>query len=471
MVGIVELQNTHVAVYVTQPVPRYRPSGLPRDASDDLSSSQTAIAGIIQRCFRDDGLSHSSQTAVIDSSGIIQKCHLKRPLSIQLSRDASETLIFISNGHYQGTFKSFPPPPLPPTPNAGFVGTRKHLIRATLILYIAGETLFAIPSLPSDIPKTLILLSDGKATDSRQAEAMGLQLRNAGVIIWGIYIGNSDVGIRSMKTIASKPSETFVFQVPNTFDFGTIAREISSRSCVNATGLFSTCGVVDAIIGVNGTNLLDSEKLRCRFTFSDNTVEIVEAYRINDESLVCGRTNHSTLGDTRIEVSIDGRTYSGQDLFFTYVTDLDECDGPRPDVKIPFVFFGFILPALLILSLIGLLDHRGVAAALAKPKAPPATEELAGAAADNKWAEVKATGYLWAKSGGGSAPMKVEWAGLAPPSAPTATDGFGTSKTNPRYNSGSNSSSPENSVIDTIMESCCKCCSNTKPEMKQSLLT
>eukprot|EP00471_Norrisiella_sphaerica_P002110 CAMPEP_0184485810 /NCGR_PEP_ID=MMETSP0113_2-20130426/7406_1 /TAXON_ID=91329 /ORGANISM="Norrisiella sphaerica, Strain BC52" /LENGTH=557 /DNA_ID=CAMNT_0026867447 /DNA_START=299 /DNA_END=1972 /DNA_ORIENTATION=- len=441
--------------------------------------------------------------------------------------------------------------------------------------------LFNDPLLADDVPRTVVLLSDGVTTEEDRQNALinSDLLKDTGVIIFSIFIGNNDEGIDLARQYASSPADTFAIAINDINDLGQIAQQIADQSCVNATSISEVCGVSDAVINVNGSNLAGDDLLRCRFTFDNGEQFVVNADPIDESAIRCRAQSINRTGNATIEVSRDGRTFAGSDalrflflnqtsdcfdptalsdvcgavpdtniivsgtnllvnvdpaallcrftfddgeeiivdaelididdfslqcitdninrtgvalidvsldggtfsgrengLFFQIVQTPSECFGPRPDVRVPFALYGIIFPALLLLSLGALLDYKSSltkAAASPSPKAAAANNAVAAAAppiAKKKWKEVNATGYLWARSGGGTAPMKVNWNGIAPPMAPRGQEGFGKEKVlvwdfDTTFDEGRGAEGvkeDDKSFLDSLVEKCCCCCSKAK---------
>mmetsp|Transcript_26463 Transcript_26463/g.42526 ORF Transcript_26463/g.42526 Transcript_26463/m.42526 type:complete len:584 (-) Transcript_26463:159-1910(-) len=460
--------------------------------------------------------------------------------------------------------------------------------RIDLALQQAIE-LFSDPTLPNDEPRTLVLLSDGGGDAGTQAaqNLAAQQLRDSGVLIFGIFIGNDPDGIAQLAQIASQPTSTFSFAVALDFDFGNIAQIIADQSCINATSLSEVCGVGDTVIRVNGSNLDGDDLLRCRFTFDDGESFVVPADPISGEAIRCQRpSNTSRTGNALVEVSRDGRSFAGGLNFrfvnnasncvnltaisvncgtgdteiivngslslngdemlqcrytfedngetfiseadaltesslrcrsanvtrtgnarvavsvdngvsfsggdgssigpiFRFVSDINDCFDPIPDVRAAFALYGAVIPALLLLSLLALLDYKP--ALLKKKKVappPPVPTPVSAAAAEHpvepafnkkKWKEVNAGGYLWARSGGGTAPMRVNWAGVAPPMAPRDQDGRGDKVKVWDFDTafqegaapgekGVVKEEDKSALDDVVEEVCCCCCAFEKPK-------
>lgn len=113
----------------------------------------------------------------------------------------------------------------------GILGT-PYLLGATYTnkaLQLAREQMFtAAKGSRPDVPKIVIVLTDGQSTNGLETANQARLLKNSGVLVLSIGIGNG-VNKQELQTIASLPQD--VFQVTNFDVLDTIQKQVTNKTC------------------------------------------------------------------------------------------------------------------------------------------------------------------------------------------------------------------------------------------------
>lgn len=100
-------------------------------------------------------------------------------------------------------------------------------------LQLARETMFtAAKGSRPDVPKIAIVLTDGLSNKPTDTATEARLLKNSGVLLLSIGIGNS-VNKQELETIASLPQD--VFQVIDFSVLDTIQQQVANKTCERGT--------------------------------------------------------------------------------------------------------------------------------------------------------------------------------------------------------------------------------------------
>lgn len=315
----------------------------------------------------------------------------------------------------------------------------------------------------------VFLLTDGMDQRFEQMEQEAQLIREMGVYLFGIGIGDYDRG--QLSAVVSTPTDRFFTGIGNYDALPALALELAEEFCIEVDIVtpseFHVChnrGVLDAQVAVFeargvgfDVDYLTNPVHLCRFILDDNEVEnegqvTVGGTLESDFVITCSlplvdffdENNPVEEGEHRfaLEVSLDGNSFTESRAMATIV--VSSCPAPLGLIPVPsepsepfdptpvllvaapilLFLIWFLWPLMcrkkkvasslqpLLAEITPIIPQTVVAVSVPALVSEPAAPAKPIVKKTRKWAVVDTSNYIWARSGGGAAPLHCQWGEL-----------------------------------------------------------